>query len=202
MDQLKYFGYFWVFSTKAQLHKLHNGCQQEEIQENFIQFRLNSEPAAYANWTMGKGNWKWSYNLMKFQCWLHNEKWMSRLQTNSQSHLRCGLGLPKLYIGDQVKWDLPAENGMKALGLTNSPHSFRKFSGVKSWGDFHWPSSCSAEEREGMIIVPWRKRRRLTKVKNKKLEMLRKSITVKPKVSSGQERFLAPFSLGCSLVSL
>lgn len=50
---------------------------------------------------------------------------------------------------------IPAEKGMKASGLTNSPWSLRKFSGLKSWGNFHCPSSFSKEVRLGMISVPW-----------------------------------------------
>lgn len=49
----------------------------------------------------------------------------------------------------------PAENDRKASGFTNSPTSLRKFSGLNSWGNFHWPSSCITEDRLGITIVPW-----------------------------------------------
>lgn len=49
---------------------------------------------------------------------------------------------------------VPAEKGMKASGLTNSPSSLRKFCGLNSFGNFHCPSSFRTEARCGMTSVP------------------------------------------------
>lgn len=49
---------------------------------------------------------------------------------------------------------IPVEKGMKASGLTNSPLSLRKFSGLNSFGNFHCPSSFRTEAKCGIISVP------------------------------------------------
>lgn len=50
---------------------------------------------------------------------------------------------------------VPAEKGMKASTLTNSPFSLRKFSGLNSCGNFQCFSSFRTDDRFGIIIVPW-----------------------------------------------
>lgn len=64
---------------------------------------------------------------------------------------RCSYNNDVLKHGSHI----PAEKGMKASTLTNSPFSLRKFSGLNSCGNFQCFSSFRADERFGIIIVPW-----------------------------------------------
>lgn len=94
----------------------------------------------------------------------HDDEELHSSQTLSKTHARtCNIKTFLLMLMQLWKSKfytvccapIPAEKGMKASGLTNSPWSLRKFSGLNSCGNFHCPSSFESEVRLGIISVPW-----------------------------------------------
>lgn len=99
----------------------------------------------------------------------HKEEELHTSQSFSETDARpCSLKRPQTHDADptcffltwsykrELNMNIPAEKGINASGLTNSPLALRKFSGLNSRGDFHRPSSNSTDDRLGMTVVPWR----------------------------------------------